>query len=427
MASRTEQLFEASFDNVDFLVPSESAKRGQKVAVHEYPNSDKRFAEPLGKIPPIIELTAIVHGSDFAQRRLDLENALEKTGIKVLIHPVYGSLDVQVGEFSSSSSQREVGKITFNITFYVSDSEILPTKIATVISADDAREAINNKLESSYVDPLDADALLSVSDVALDFLDKILDSQQEVFQELDSTTSELNQTINSARNNIYKVMQTASGMRNMIENTINTFLQLKEDPSTLALAWKNLTSFGTYGEKTGSAQFYDGGVVVDDSGRELEGRPLPPGPTDTVPREDKANNKDVVSDATRLTGFSSYMESVGNTTFESESDLQDSLDFIDDRIKKLVVENETTDGIVSIANDPDVRRELLALRVATKEALNTQRSNVWSVVEKNQGKTTMSIFAHRNYGDLETLDTLIGLNPEVNVANFNETINAVSE
>ena len=90
MDDRIEKLNQASFRGIPFLVPNETAIRGQKVAIHEYPNLNKRFAEPLGKKPPIIELVCIIHTKDFFQRRADLELALETPGLGELIHPFYG-------------------------------------------------------------------------------------------------------------------------------------------------------------------------------------------------------------------------------------------------------------------------------------------------------------------------------------------------
>lgn len=128
MASVFTQLFKASFRGVPFLLRSSSRTGGRKTATHEYPNTDRRFVEDLGRTVPTFTLQATIHGdsvSYIAQRDRFIA-ALETKGPGQLSHPFYGNLNVACIEYSLNEDMGMIGRCEISITFAITGTVSTP-------------------------------------------------------------------------------------------------------------------------------------------------------------------------------------------------------------------------------------------------------------------------------------------------------------
>lgn len=133
----TERLVQASWRGVVFSVRSEGLPSGgRKTALHDFPNSDERFVEDLGEIPPRFTLTAFVHGLDWLERAQSLEKALREPGPGRLVMPTFGAWTVWALPYSKSASQTSVGEIEFSLEFATSRA------VAGIIEAAAAPESV---------------------------------------------------------------------------------------------------------------------------------------------------------------------------------------------------------------------------------------------------------------------------------------------
>ena len=105
----------ASFRGVPFRVESESGTAGRRKQVFEYPQRDEPLVEDLGCKPRDIKLTAFVVGADCLEQRDKLLDALNAPGPGELIHPWFGSMDVEITEVGWSHSTKEGGLVKFDI------------------------------------------------------------------------------------------------------------------------------------------------------------------------------------------------------------------------------------------------------------------------------------------------------------------------
>ena len=411
MISPIEQFYSASFRGVPFLVPKESANRGQKLALHEYPNSDRRFAEPMGKIPPIINLTCIVHGERFFQDRADLEFALDIPGLGRLEHPVYGLIEVQPGPFTVESSQSRSGEFIFTTIFYSSDTVVTPKALRSNAQtasnrAEEVSQAIADTLEEKYAEPTDSNFLDDMVGAMDDALNAIQKAINDVVGPIQSAIATVNSTINNFRNKLRRIMQTGTGLKNALLNLENNIKQLSDDPATLSAAWDNLFE-------------YDKNIDT--------GEVNAPGPTNTVRRSQIESNKAVLSESMRLIGLSGSYESSAYTEFANLDVLNETNKKLNDAFNEFFELNVEFDNIESLANDPDLRAKMQQLRVDANIAINNQLVNVWKVVEVEPGLTSMSLMSYRFYRDIENVQTITDLNPDINQANFNIKVKATSK
>jgi len=123
-------LLAGSFNDVPFLMRSERNTEGPRIAIHEFVNSDSRFVERIGTIPPRFEIQALVHGSNVITLRDSLRNALKNKNQNRLSHPYYGVIDVSVAPYIISTRDTEKGQVLFEMTFLVSDESSFLTELS---------------------------------------------------------------------------------------------------------------------------------------------------------------------------------------------------------------------------------------------------------------------------------------------------------
>ncbi len=125
MSGWRDRLQKGSFRGIAFHTDNASGSAGRRVAVHEYPQQEKYYAEDLGKKAESERLKVFVIGADYDLARDELMAALNKPGTGKLVHPYLGTLQIQVQDFDWTISTRQGGYCEFNIQ-YVRAGKITP-------------------------------------------------------------------------------------------------------------------------------------------------------------------------------------------------------------------------------------------------------------------------------------------------------------
>ena len=188
---------------------AEMPELGRKTVVHEYPNSDNRYVEDLGKNSgkyvldiEIQETTA----SAYKSSRNALMKALETQGIGVLTHPTLGKKKV-VPELASMSENfiTENGVVGFRITFLESTLNIFPT----------STEGNQGFLANLY--------------------DKVFDTNEGVFSDLVSYYDQGIEVFNQARDGLQEITQT-------INDVVSTTNGVADEVAAFSADIKDLSS-----------------------------------------------------------------------------------------------------------------------------------------------------------------------------------------
>lgn len=116
-----DQLRQASFRSVPFLVETAERDGGRRVVVHELLSRPIPIVEDLGLATRRHAISAYVVGDDVQAQRDRLIRALEIEGIGTLIHPYLGSLSVSVESVRLLQTTREGRVARFGIVFVESD------------------------------------------------------------------------------------------------------------------------------------------------------------------------------------------------------------------------------------------------------------------------------------------------------------------
>ena len=403
-----EKLQPASFRGIPFLVNTETKAGGKKTVTHEFVNSNKRFTEELGELPPNFSIEAIVHGENAIAERRNLERVLNLSGKGDLVHPVYGLLQVKSTTYSVTSNQTNIGEYRFSIEFESSEENVTAqpsqvTKSAVSKAAEDARESVDNAIESNYIDPVIPDTLTSSSD-----------KLDEIYTDLNTTISgniglvqdgiaDFTRVINDEITNVLTTAQQGTKVRTSLQSVYSAAIAVTNQPQLLFDSWKSTVEFGIEDLK---------------------------GAVNTVFRLNKESNKSTLNEHTRMSSMINLFESAAYIEFQTDQELQDVQNLLDEtyqRIMKDYDQDIDTGSVRVLAEDPDVRKTVAELRTITRQVLNSKEQTVFRVITIENGVSSMALTAHQYYGDIDNLDLLKTLNPSVNWANFNQSIQAVSE
>lgn len=402
-----DSLNPASFRNVSFLVPSESVRRGIKTVMHEYPNSNERYVEELGELPPTFSLQAIVHGSDSINQRLRLESALLQGGLGLLVHPIYGRLNVKVLNFSVSSNQTEVGQFIFEIDFSQSRENITPEPSAptnpTISNlAKDARDKADDALENVFTPPENP----SVFDSFVDTFQNVMDNvNKEIKKVVDLSTSgaaTFDRVYRTLTRNISSIVVSAQTLRENVTLFYTAALDAPVFVEQLEAAWNNLLDYP---------------LTVATS------------PATTPDQQQREQNNTAIVEHLRLTALANSYESKAYKDYTTDDDLTAARAQLNESYNsQLKSENETITevNLISLANDQDLRSSFATLRTNARRVFDEKEKAVFRVVDIIPGRSSMALTSYRYYGNIELLDQLIGLNESKNVSGFNEQIKALT-
>lgn len=115
----------ASFRGVRFYVPKDTLEEGRRTIDHQWVDSNRRYAEDNGFIPPEFKLNIILAGPNLAGQVASLRAALNTPGPGTLKHPWAGVHRCAVkGPFRIEREDRDAGVIQLEVTFLRDDGPV---------------------------------------------------------------------------------------------------------------------------------------------------------------------------------------------------------------------------------------------------------------------------------------------------------------
>lgn len=394
------ELLPASYRGVRFLVPSESKEGGKKTVSHEYPGSNRRFVEELGTIPGKHSIVAIIHGNDAIQQRRNLEEALIQPGRGLLIHPILGQIMVVATNYTSRSSDTDLGKFTFDISFSESEENLtLSPGISSNQLISSLRSQGNGFLDLAFVAQYESttfpDILQASSTHSTDLVNEVLALSRSITAVNETNLSSLSRTVNSVLNILPVSVRTGSVLSGNFRNIYNIFDSVSTDISEYFNLYNTLTLFGN--DRTAKPQI-------------------------TAKRITEEINLAAIEDHARLNGLMGMYEGAVYTNYATDIDLLADQATLEEKYNTFI--QEAPDD--SLAYNPDVRRIINEMRVRSRDVFEERLQNIWRVVDIDPNEASIALTSYRYYGSFDQLNALINLNPKVNVSVFNETLRGLT-
>ena len=126
-----DTLLPPSFRGIAFDVSEDSLEGGIRGTTHVYPQRDQHYREPMGRKPRGVRVTGTVSGDDYLEQLERLIGALEDGRPGELVHPWFGSLIVDVLDFTVSHASEALGIASVEMVFEESGQRLFPATDAT--------------------------------------------------------------------------------------------------------------------------------------------------------------------------------------------------------------------------------------------------------------------------------------------------------
>ena len=224
MESWLENFRPASFRGIPFFILSSSLAAGRRVALHEFPNRNTSFPEDMGKVSTVYQIEGHIIGDDYFERKDNLVRAMEQEGFGELIHPYYGTLQVQPGVFTVNENTRDGRTATFSMQFFRADFNEFPTedidKTSTVFSRttaaiDSSIQEFNSKFSTERT-PAD---LVRSARAKVQQLTRLIRSSVDGVTTLANNTADLFVELDNLDNDIDELLSSPAFLADRINNS----------------------------------------------------------------------------------------------------------------------------------------------------------------------------------------------------------------
>lgn len=387
----TQRLAQASWRGVVFWVRSEELPTGgRKTALHEFPNSNERFVEDLGEIPPRFTITAFVHGLDWLERAQALENALRDPGPGRLVMPTFGAWTVWALPYSKSASQTAVGEIEFSLEFATSRAvagiiESAPAPEMVFAAGDSTRSAIGGAFGGIFNAPGDSlgfgamlSDITSVTNETFSSLSTLLNAES-----LGEMTGAIRGLLGNAGTllgdpiqlglEFFGIDEDAPGLWQIISEGLDTISAVgalldfaKNFGNNLALIQSDLDSGATV-SPVGSNNF------TESTNSPVTGISLWAATTED--RIDRNDARTAIVESNRLAALVAAYEQASNGDYQTISQVQSIRTDLED-VYAVMMQVDAQD-VTSVPANRDVREAMAELRIRALAVLDQKAQSAW--------------------------------------------------
>ncbi|WP_126456735.1 DNA circularization protein [Sulfuriflexus mobilis] len=376
-----------SFRGADFFIPEDDVELGRRNQVFEYPLRDDAYVEDMGKKVRKYNIPAVVIGKDYKQARDKLIVALEKPGAGTLVHPEFGTMQVSIVAARMKSSSRELGKVTFSISFVQAKdqpryptatndtAEIVDTKANDALGAvlTDFNTGFNVTGFPQYI----RDAASGLSGTALDAIGALAASVPG----LPSEMSDLVGDIASANGSLSSLVGSPASLASEMVGLIGRLTGIVKQPVNALSIYRSLFSHG------------------DDA---------LPVPRTTVTRQRQSSNQAAIDTLVQRTAV---IEAARTSAQLSYANRSQAIVIRDELAEQLDNHMEATRPDGSPISD-QLFMALVDLRVAVIDDLTVRGAELPLVVNYTPFATLPApVIAHQIYGDARRADEIVASNP----------------
>jgi prophage DNA circulation protein len=392
--SRLTGLLPASWKGITFLVKNEVlAEGGRRIVLHDYPNSDTRFVEDQGELPPKFSITAFVTGPDFIDRAAQLERALREKGKGNLSMPTFGSRSLFAMPYKKNASQTSVGEISFELSFVAGTARSGPKRIipipATVYAqGDKSRQEIQTAVDDLWQVPSNTSNVISAE---FD-LQEMTAAVQEITAEVNNA-GEVNTLVDLIDQNTPSIVRDSGDMASAIIDLwqavsvglsggagISQLLELTSFGSQLSLSLSDIRNASTPDTGTSSSD------------------EIPLWDATTATRIKRNQNRLSTVNACRVAALISSYEQAADATYGTDAEIEETrlnLETAHQRLMRVDTSDKTL-----IQSQPEVRAAVEETRLSALQVLDQKEQSAFSLTTvKNNVAISSFVEAYTLYAE----------------------------
>lgn len=391
-------LLQASYKGVGFLFRTTSKSTGRKIIIDEYPKSDNRGTQDLGKYLAIYDLQIFVTGlgADYFANKNQLESVLESKDAGIFVHPTDGQVKALVSLYTVVEDMTALGRASYKVTFVVTTNPTFPTATQSAGAGvqnqyGGALSAIGNAFNTAYVV---TSAYPNAVAQARRFTQQLANQFQTtptLTPVSGSTISDYTVAVQAMQNNIAGNALDGSTFSTTVAN-IFTLMQ-KLSPDTGAVTTLNTSFFGF----------------------NLRGET----PTDTPARVQTEHNRRLINLYVNSTALINQYLNVSNQSFLTEDDITATSNVLDAQYFTVVDNNTWVDsfGTPFSLVDQNAIDQITMLRDSMTSFLTQQLANAKQINTVYVGNSGLVTLVYDLYESLDLYDAIAQLNTLANQTN----------
>lgn len=399
----------ASIGGVAFHVQGHTTTVGRKVAIYRLPFDSKGVvSRDMGRAPRKFQIRAVLLQNDITQQQYDeatfrfhrqqLLDVLESEGPKLLVHPVYGRVNVVIEDnVSITETTEDGGKISIDFEcwehreFAKSGVATRPdTKSNVINKAQALREVAGDSFESRF--SIDVPDFVSASNLAV--LDTIIAELTKVNAVIGSALA-VPAHYASQLTRIAEQTATLIGTPTLLYNTVDATIAQVVAAINL-VAGRNRRGIGSLQEVTVSmsALGFDTAEPAD---------------IDTPSRDLERANRAALLVAMRASGLGSVAEAAAEAEYDSSDEALEILTTLVDALGNL--SDNTITGIEPDAETYDAIRDLIS---ALTDHLKSVAGALPELTTYTPAEAMPAlVLAYQLYGDATRADEILERNPHI--------------
>lgn len=319
MASWKDNLRPASFRGVEFFVDTSQYTGGRRVTFHEFPDRDLPFAEDLGKAGQTFKIDGYILGDDYFDTKQELIDAVNAEGSGELVHPYYGTLQVQCGAFSVDENKGEGRFAKLSFQFYEAGDSRFPQQV------DDKQ----SQLEDS------AAAAMATSKAAFDKKFSIINAPGFVVDSAKAGVGLAMSAVQAATKDVNTATSAVADLAFSIRNTIAAINDILKVPGKLSTHLQDALTLLQGAVNTPIGQFNANKTLFDFQNAVMS-------PFMTPARAQEATNNDSLNQFIKQQAVANATIAASLVTFDSVTDATNARNALQDQIE-----------LISLATDDD--------------------------------------------------------------------------
>jgi prophage DNA circulation protein len=231
-----ENLRDASFRGVRYVVEERGLGTGRRTVLHEYPQRDEPYSEDLGRRARTISQSAFVVGDDYMTARDELLAACEEAGAGELIDPWEGVLSVVCVRCQLRENLQEGAFARFTLTFEEAGVNVAPvaetdTAWAVTDTASSAAASSVTTFGATYSTSTRPSYLAGLSQVVLGDVADGLETAERLARGGLEPAAEVFRDLANFREDIVALSYTPASLGTEIDRLTGSVADLATDPN----------------------------------------------------------------------------------------------------------------------------------------------------------------------------------------------------
>lgn len=362
---------------------------GRKTITHEYPDTDTRYVEDLGKLEKTYNIDAVVNTNVSFSARDKLIKVLESAGIIPIVHPTFGKRNVVLKSYSLIDSTLTLGICKFSLVFEEASLNKMPQTIQ-------GNAGFLDKLKKSVLEKTGVD------------LDKTWKAVTDAKDKFDSAVETVSNTANEmqrASQLIQGAADSFSDLTTSINEIVDSARSLVQSPSILAS--KIRTSFNNLGVAYNSSKdLFDvcsSFFGFNGADRKSNGK--------SVVSRDIAANQSAIQNIYQVSALATAYSAAGNINYTTL-----------DELINVVATLENGYNLLPNNVERETYKLLQQMRIEVMNIFNRLSIALPKVNSYNTNPISLNVLIYSLYGSLANKNVLKELNQFVDTTQISGTI-----